>query len=113
MPFDLEGRVARDTAIVTLRGELDAAAAPSLRSKIEEVAAAAELRRLVLLMQDLSFMASAGLRALVFAKQKLGPSVDLVLVGARSSVVETIELTGFHQSVVMLDSFDPEEPTRG
>lgn len=93
-------------AIITLEGQLDAAAAPAFRTKIEE-AAAAHPKRLVLMMQNLDYMASAGLRALVFAKQKMGSGVDIYLIGTQENVAETIELTGFHHSVVMQPEYQP------
>jgi anti-anti-sigma factor len=92
-------------AKITLSGELDASVAPQFRNDVEK-AAAAKVKRLVLLMQDLEYMASAGLRALVFAKQKMGSSTDIYVIGAQESVLETLELTRFNQSVILLDQYD-------
>ena len=50
----------------------------------------------------------AGLRVLVFAKQKMSSEVDLFIVGAHDAVKETITMTGFHYSCIMLDSYDAE-----
>ena len=106
MAFSVDSRVDGDTAIMTLSGELDAAAAPSFRDEIEQIASSEDVSKLVLMLEGLTYMASAGLRALVFAKQKLGADVELYVVAAQAPVLETIELTGFHHSVVMLDSYD-------
>lgn len=110
MAFDLNTRRDRESAILWLSGELDAAAAPTLIREVEDLARQDGVKRLVLMLGDLSYMASAGLRALVFAKQKLGPSVDLYVVGAQAPVVETIELTGFHRSIVMLEAYEADPP---
>jgi anti-sigma B factor antagonist len=109
MAFAIESHVDRNAAIMTLSGELDASAAPTFRSQIEALAGGDEIDRLVLRLDGLSYMASAGLRALVFAKQKLGAGVELILVGTQETVAETIELTGFHHSVSMVDSYDAED----
>ena len=71
-----------------------------------EAAASQQAKKLVLLLSALDYMSSAGLRTLVFAKQKMGQAVTIYVVGAQPQVVEPIRQTGFHHSVVMLDSYD-------
>jgi anti-anti-sigma factor len=95
-------------AKITLTGELDAAAAPKFKEAVEK-AAAQNAKRLVLLMQGLDFMASAGLRVLIFAKQKMGRDVDVYVVAAGEPILETIRMTGFHHSVVLVDAYDADQ----
>lgn len=105
MSFSVTSEVKNGIARVTLAGELDASTAAEFRSEVEKVAAD-KPRRLVLMMPDLEFMASAGLRVLIFAKQKMGSGTDIYVVGARPGIVETLEMTGFQHSVVMLPEYD-------
>ncbi|NJP05412.1 MAG: STAS domain-containing protein [Chloroflexaceae bacterium] len=92
-------------AIITLAGELDASNAADFQTQITQ-AASANCKRLVLIMQDLEYMASAGLRMLAFTKQKMGASVDIYMVGTKPTVQETIEAVGFQYSVIMLETYD-------
>ena len=105
MSFSVTSELKNGIAQFTLVGELDAAAAGAFREAIEQ-AATNHPKRVVLIMNGLTYMASAGLRTLVFAKQKMGASVDIYVVGVQEAVRETIEMTGFHHSVVMLDTYD-------
>ena len=103
MAFSLNSQVVNNVARITLVGELDANSAAQFRAAIDQ-AATSGLQRLVLVMNDLEYMASAGLRALVFARQKMGPNVDIYCIGVRDRVRETIEMTGFQHSVFLADS---------
>jgi anti-anti-sigma factor len=107
MAFALSQTTVGDrVAVISLEGELDATVAGQLRDAVDQAASVGQARRLVLDMTDLTFMASAGLRALVFARQKMGPNVEIFVVGAQESVLETIEMTGFQHSVTLLDTYD-------
>jgi len=95
-------------AIITLSGELDASVADKFRSEIQK-AADQGARRLVLMVKDLVYMASAGLRVLIFAKQKMGSKVDLYVVEPQEAIREVITMTGFVQSVIVLDEYNAAE----
>jgi anti-anti-sigma factor len=105
MAFDATLEIVNGIAKITLTGELDASVAPLFRDKIES-AAAQSVAKLVLMVEALEYMSSAGLRTLVFAKQKMGQKVDIFVVGAQPQVVDPIQQTGFHHSVIMLDAYD-------
>jgi anti-anti-sigma factor len=105
MAFKSVYEIVNGVAKITLSGELDAAAAPAFRTDIEK-AATAKVKAVALLMQDLEYMASAGLRALVFAKQKMGTQVEIYMISLQENVMETITMTGFQNSVTFLDSYD-------
>lgn len=104
MTFQSNLQLKNDVAIITMSGELDAASAPALKTDVEK-AAVATPKRLVLDMTDLEFMASAGLRVIVFSKQKMGEAVDLYIAGAPEMVVDTLEKAGFHHSVILVDQY--------
>lgn len=91
--------------VVTIRlaGELDGHAATQLNDLVVQ-AGESEVSRLVLLMDELTYMSSAGLRALVVAHQKMGGGTEIILIGTRPEVADTIRLTGFDRSVVMQES---------
>jgi anti-sigma B factor antagonist len=94
-------------ARLTMSGDLDAAAAPQFKEAIEKVAVAAP-KRLVLFMDQLDFLASAGLRVLIFARQKMGSDVSIYVIGSKGPVTATLEMSGFSQSVFMQESYSPE-----
>lgn len=105
MAFSATLETSNGIAKISLFGELDASTAPDFRVKVEE-AAAGNPKRLVLMMQELEYMASAGLRVLIFAKQKMGSNIDIYMVGTQELPLDTIKKTGFDQSVYLLDEYD-------
>ncbi|NEP80328.1 MAG: anti-sigma factor antagonist [Okeania sp. SIO3C4] len=105
MAFTATLETTNGIAKISLSGELDGSTAPVFKEKVEE-AAAESPKRLVLMMQDLEYMASAGLRVLIFSKQKMGTGVDIYMVGVQEMVLDTIKKTGFDQSIYLLDEYD-------
>jgi anti-anti-sigma factor len=105
MAFTSDLVIDRGIAKITLTGELDAQAATEFRGDVEQ-AASQKVRKLVLLMGGLGYMSSAGLRAIVYAKQKMGAQSELYVVGANEGINETLQLTGFSNSVISLATYD-------
>jgi anti-anti-sigma factor len=108
MAFDATLTISNDIGSITLVGELDASTASFFQEKVKE-AATYDLKKLVLRMEELEYMASAGLRVLIFSKQQMGTGVTIFVVGPQEMVQDTLEKTGFHHSVVMLEQYDPEQ----
>lgn len=106
MTFSSELQIENAVARITLKGELDGLVAKEFSADIEK-AAAAKVRVLALLMDGLEYMASAGIRVLVFAMQRMGPNVPIFVIGAQPSVLETMQMTGLLTSVKVLDQYDP------
>ena len=108
MAFDISLKQGPDEVIIGLTGELDGAAAAKLKEAVEK-AAESKPKRLVFDVHQLQFMASAGLRVLIFAKQKMGAGVSLYVVGSQGPVLNTLTMSGFHHSVILQDTYAPTE----
>jgi anti-anti-sigma factor len=78
MALDIQSTVNANTARIALSGELDGSTAPKLRETVDKILAG-KPAQLVLQVEKLTFMASAGLRILIFAKQKQ-PNLKIYLV---------------------------------
>ncbi len=104
MAFDISLINEESAALITLAGELDASTAPLFRDEIEK-AAVNHPQRLVLILKDLEYMASAGLRVLIFARQKMGSDVDIYIISPQEQVLSTLEKTGFLYSVIVQDMY--------
>jgi anti-anti-sigma factor len=89
---------------ITLSGDLDAASAPRFQRELES-AAAGKPSRLVLRLGGLTYLASAGIRMLIFAKQKMGPGVAVYVIAPQEMVLETLRRTGLHHSVIIQDEY--------
>lgn len=107
MPFNVTFEMTESgVAKIALSGELDASVAQIFRTEVEK-AVQQKARRLVLLLDDLEYIASAGIRVLIFAKQKMGANVDIYVIGAQEQVMSTFQKTGLHHSFVAAEKYDP------
>ncbi len=108
MAFDVSLEMTdKKVAKITLSGELDASVAAQFKEKVEE-AATQDAKRLVLLVKDLEYIASAGIRVLIFAKQKMGGDVDIYVISPQDQIKETLEMTGLQYSVEVLEEYDAD-----
>ena len=106
MTLAIEITKAENCVTMTLNGEGDTKTAPELLKELTglELNVLSQLR---MKLAEVSFMSSAGLRALVFAKQKMPHSARLYVIGASEVIQDTISKTGLTQAVVMVS--DEEE----
>ena len=98
--------VTKDVAEITLTGSLDASSAPLFQTELEN-AAALKPKRLVLVVKDLEFIASAGIRMLIFAKQKMGAGVDVYVIAPQEPILDALRRTGLLHSVIVQNEFSP------
>lgn len=105
MTFITQFEMVGDIAEITLTGKLDTAASGQFKLEMEK-AFQLKAKHLVLLVKNLEYLASSGLRILVFFKQKMGPSTDIIVVAPTPLVKEILEITGFHYAVKILTEYD-------
>ena len=104
MSFTVSSEIKESIATFTLVGSLDSASASTFQEEIQKVVGKS-LTDVVLLVSELEFMASAGLRMIVFAKQKLGAQVQIYLVKPQDQILDTLQMTGFIHSVHIVDKY--------
>jgi anti-anti-sigma factor len=102
MSFSANLTINDDVATIDLSGELDGSVANEFKEKVEEVAST-QVKVLVLNMADLEYMSSAGLRVLVFAKQKMGTDVEVDVVSPQEMVLDTIKKAGLQHSFKIIE----------
>ncbi|WP_308363506.1 MULTISPECIES: anti-sigma factor antagonist [unclassified Streptomyces] len=103
MTFDARLRINDRTATIELKGELDAETAPQFHDTVTTAAQSGAIE-LVIRAEQLVYLSSAGLRSLVFARQKMGDDVRIAVVGAVDTVARTIRLAGFDHSIDLVDA---------
>jgi len=104
MNFTVTSEIINKVAILTLAGSLDSSSSSVFQAEVQKVAGESPIE-MVLQISELSFMASAGLRIIVFAKQKLGSSVQIYLVKPQDQIIDTLQMTGFINSVHIVDKY--------
>jgi anti-anti-sigma factor len=104
MAFDITTVVKGSVVEITMSGDLDAVAAPRFQRELESVADS-KPSRLILLVRELAFLASYGVRMLILAKQKMGPGVAVYVIAPQEMVLATIQRTGMHHSVIIQDEY--------
>lgn len=100
--------VTEGTAKISLTGLLDASGVGLLQEELQK-ATVQPIKRLVLLLQNLECITTAGLRSLIFTKQKLGADVEIYVVGATEHVLHFLKMSAFCEGVTVLDRYETVE----
>ncbi len=78
---------------VTISGRLDANNSPALSDELGKYKGK-NIKDMVFHVNDLEYISSAGIRVIVFAKQKVGENSQIYLIGASETVLDVINMTG-------------------
>lgn len=78
---------------LVLEGRLDTLTAPELESAIE--ASLDGTQELVLDLEKLEYISSAGLRVLLIAQKKMSKQGEMKLIHVSDTIMEIFEVTGF------------------
>jgi anti-anti-sigma factor len=99
-------KVEYDTGVlkIHLSGRLDAANAPALSEEIARYKGR-QINDMVFFAEKLEYISSAGIRVIVFAKQKVGEGSRVFLIGASEAVLDVINLTGLANFMTVQDKY--------
>lgn len=92
-------------AKIELSGRLDATNSPALQEELKKLIGQT-VNRLVFFAKDLEYISSAGLRVIVFAKQKIGVDAQVYLIGAQEPVLNVIKMSGLDNFMVIQDKYE-------
>jgi anti-anti-sigma factor len=90
---------------VTLSGSLDAKRAPELADEIKKLVGK-DIEKIVFFAKDLEYISSAGLRVIIFSKQKIGTDIKLYMVGATDDVLDVIRMSGIDNIMEITDTYE-------
>ena len=82
-----------ETLTLVIEGRLDTVTAPELEKVVNEETA--DIKELVLDMNALEYISSAGLRVLLAAQKKMNKQGVMKLTDVCDAVMEVFEMTGF------------------
>ena len=88
-----------DTLTLAIEGRLDTVTAPELEKVVNEETA--DIKELVLDMNALEYISSAGLRVLLAAQKKMNKQGSMKLKDVCDAVMEVFEMTGFADILVI------------
>jgi len=100
MPLTIDSSRSGDRAVIRLEGTIDASSAERVRQAVD-AALADHPAWLELDVEQVVFMSSAGLRVVIFAKQK-EPDVKIAFRKPQPPILETLKKTGFFSAVYVI-----------
>jgi stage II sporulation protein AA (anti-sigma F factor antagonist) len=88
---------------IVLAGRLDAANAPGLSDELIKYKGQ-KIDDMIFDAKNLEYISSAGIRVIVFAKQKIGENSRILLRGATEAVRDVINMTGLANFMIIQDT---------
>ena len=96
-----ENKVAK----IELTGRVDATNAGSLSDELRKLIGQ-PIDKIAFMVDKLEYISSAGLRVIIFAKQKIGENAEVFLIAPQVSVLDVIKMSGLDTFLTIQDSFN-------
>jgi len=102
--MEIQTRKESKTMIISVKGRIDAVTAPGLEKNLFNLIAQGETA-LLLNLEELDYISSAGLRSiLAAAKQLKAKSGELFIAGLQGSVRDVFQMSGFYSIFKIFES---------
>ena len=86
---------------ITLKGRLDATVAPQLHEELAKMEGG-DIKKVTFDVKELEYIASAGLRVIIFAKQKLGADTQIFMKDVNDDVMQVLDMTGSSNFITII-----------
>jgi anti-anti-sigma factor len=103
MALSIQSIEENEIVTLILQGEVDTKTAPELLEVLTNLKLK-EISHLKIELTEVNFMSSAGLRALVFAKQKMIHDSVVSVLNANEEIKDVITKTGLSSAVSFVDN---------
>lgn len=102
MDSKFEMQFENGVAKIELIGKLDAVKAPELMDELKKLIGQ-KIEKIYFIADKLEYISSAGLRVMIFSKQKIGIDADIYLIGATEEVLDVIKMSGLDNFLIIQD----------
>ena len=106
MDLQCKMELAEGTAKIWLGGKLDATNALAFQDELKKLIGQ-DVSKIVFFFEDLEYIASAGLRVMIFAKQRIGINAQVYVVGAQQTVLDVVKMSGLDTFMTIQDTYNP------
>lgn len=102
--MEFDSKKEADGTVISITGRMDAMTAPDIENRLTELVNAGE-KKLVVDLQGLSYISSAGLRSLLATAKKLKTTQGrMVFANLGGHVTEVFRISGFYSLFTVCDS---------
>jgi anti-anti-sigma factor len=90
---------------IILQGRLDAAKAPQLMDELKKLIGKT-INQIVFIANDLEYISSAGIRVILFTKQKIGVNTEVYFIAPQPQVLEVLKMSGLDNFLFIQEKFE-------
>ncbi len=104
--MEIETRKEDNAMVVSIKGRMDAVTTPEIENRLGQIINSGE-KKLVINLQQLDYISSAGLRALLATAKRLkSEQGDVAFANLDGHVKEVFEISGFYSIFKVFDSME-------